>query len=158
MKKRSALILSAMAGMAMGAGVVKKVNTDKLNGIQKMSDKHFALFLMMDQWVKVKQEGKCLSEWFERNGYNKIAIYGMSYAGKTLIDELADSKLEISYGIDRNKEVKYADVAIVSVDGKLEEVDVVIVTAITFFDEIDEMLSKKLSCPIISLEDVLYEV
>ena len=158
MKKRSALILSAMAGMAMGAGVVKKVNTDKLNGIQKMSDKHFALFLMMDQWVKVKQEGKCLSEWFERNGYNKIAIYGMSYAGKTLIDELADSKLEISCGIDRNKEVKYADVAIVSVDGKLEEVDVVIVTAITFFDEIDEMLSKKLSCPIISLEDVLYEV
>lgn len=158
MKKKAISILSAMTGMVMGAGVVTKVKTDKLHVIQKISDKHFSLFLMMNQWVKVKQEGKCLSDWFERNDYKRIAIYGMSYAGKTLVDELANSKLEILYGIDRNQETNYADVSIVSVEDDLEEVDVVIVTAITFFNEIDEMLSKKLCCPIVSLEDVLYEV
>jgi len=43
-------------------------------------------------------------------------------------------------------------------DDSLEDVDVVIVTAITFFDEIETKLSEKLDCPIISLEDILYEV
>ena len=40
----------------------------------------------------------------------------------------------------------------------LETVDAVVVTAITFFDEIEERLSEKVDCPIISLEDILYEV
>lgn len=51
-----------------------------------------------------------------------------------------------------------ADVDVVSLNDYLERVDVVVVTAITFFDDIKEKLSKKLDCPIISLEDILYEV
>ena len=45
-----------------------------------------------------------------------------------------------------------------SIDDDLEEVDAVVVTAITFFDEIEEKLSQKIDCPIISLEDILYEI
>ena len=40
----------------------------------------------------------------------------------------------------------------------LKPVDAIVVTAITFFDEIKEKLSEKIDCPIISLEDILYEV
>ena len=65
---------------------------------------------------------------------------------------------EIVYGIDQRANSIYADVDIVPVDDVLEVVDAVVVTAITFFDEIEEKLSKKLDCPIISLEDILYEV
>ncbi len=36
-------------------------------------------------------------------------------------------------------------------------VDAIVVTAITFYDEIKEELSRKIDCPIISLEDILYE-
>ena len=43
-------------------------------------------------------------------------------------------------------------------DDNLEDVDAIVVTAITFFDEIEEQLQSKVSCPIISLEDILYEV
>lgn len=123
-----------------------------------MSNKHLALFLMMNQWVRVKQEGRNLADYFERNGYQRIAVYGMSYAGETFIDELKGSKVEIAYGIDQRANSIYADVDIVPVDDVLEVVDAVVVTAITFFDEIEEKLSKKLDCPIISLEDILYEV
>ena len=45
-----------------------------------------------------------------------------------------------------------------SVEDELEEVDAVIVTAVTFFDDILEKLSQKLDCPVISLEDILYEI
>ena len=112
----------------------------------------------MNQWVKVKQEGKKLSTYFEQNGYKKIAIYGMSYAGETLVDELKDTGIEIVYGIDKRADSLYADIDIISIDDLRDDVDAIVVTAITFFDEIEEMLSEKVDCPIISLEDILYEV
>ena len=33
--------------------------------------------------------------------------------------------------------------------------DAVIVTAITFYEEIEEMLAEKMDCPILSLENIL---
>lgn len=158
MKKSIISILSALTGAAFGAGTVGKVTGEKISKIKGMSDKHLALFLMMNQWVKVKQESKNLSKYFENNGYKRIAIYGMSYAGETLIDELKSGDITVAYAIDKNADSIYADVDVVSMDDKLEEVDAIVVTAITFFDEIEEKLSEKIDCPIISLEDILYEV
>lgn len=158
MNKPVLTILSALTGAAVGAGAVGKVTGKNIEKERSMSDKHLALFRMMDQWVQVKQEGKNLASYFEKNGYKKIAIYGMSYAGKTLLNELKDTDVVVAYGIDKKAESIYSDVDIVSVDEKLDEVDAVVVTAITFFDEIEEKLAAKVSCPILSLEDILYEV
>lgn len=158
MKKVIVTVLSALAGVAAGAGAVGKVMAEETERAKKSSDKHLALFLMMNQWVKVKQKGKNLSEYFEKSGYKKIAIYGMNYAGNTLVEEMKGTKTEVVYGIDRNADSIYSDLDIVSAGDDLEEVDAVVVTAITFFDEIEEKLSQKMSCPILSLEDILYEV
>ena len=40
----------------------------------------------------------------------------------------------------------------------LPETDVIVVTAIYFYEEIREELSQLVDCPIISLEDVVYEI
>ena len=158
MKKGLISVLSALIGASAGAVTVGKVTGEALDKAKSMSDKHLALFLMMNQWVKVKQEGKNLSEYFEKNGYKKIAIYGMSYAGETLIDELKDSNITVAYAIDKNADSIYADVDVISIENNLKSVDAIVVTAITFFDEIEEKLSAKIDCPIISLADILYEV
>lgn len=158
MKKGIISVLSAVMGAAAGAGAVGKVMAESAEKSKSMSDKHLALFLMMNQWVRVKQEGKNLSEYFKKNGYQKIAIYGMSYAGETLVEELKNTGIEVAYGIDRNSDFIYAEVEVRSVEEELDDVDAVVVTAITFFNTIEEKLSEKVSCPIISLEDVLYEV
>lgn len=139
----------------MAAGKAMEKKAEKW---QQLSDKHLALFLMMNQWVKVKQEGKNLSDYFGRNNYKNIAIYGMSYAGETLMDELKDSEICVKYGIDRRAGRICEEIDIVTMDDDLPEVDAVVVTAITFFDEIEEELGNKLNCPILSLEDILYEV
>lgn len=157
MRKGIITILSTLAGAATGAGVAGKMAGKKTKTVQQYADKHLALFLMMNQWVRVKQEGKNLSSYFERNGYKRIAIYGMSYAGETLLEELRGTGIEIVYGIDQKADSLYADVDIVSLEDSLEEVDAVVVTAITFFDEIEAKLSEKVNCPVISLEDILYE-
>lgn len=156
MKKGFISVLSAAAGAVIGAGAVNKTMLRETKKVKAMSEKHLALFLMMNQWVKVKQGGKNLSEYLKQNGYKKIGIYGMSYAGVTLINELKESDIEVAYGID--KRADNPDVDVIKPDGELAPVDAVVVTAITFFDEIEEKLSQKLDCPIISLEDILYEM
>lgn len=158
MKKSFVSALSVLAGTALGVGVVRKVFKRKEKDAQALSDKHLALFLMMNQWVRIKQEGKSLASYFETNNYRIIAIYGMSFAGETLVEELKDTDITIAYGIDKKADSIYSDVDIVSMEDNLEEVDAVVVTAITFFDEIEEQLSNKVDCPIISLADVLNEV
>lgn len=158
MKKGGVSILAAVIGAGVGAGTVGKLTASKVHDWQRLADKHLELFLMMNQWVKVKQEGKNLASFFEQKGYKEIAIYGMSYAGETLVEELEGSNIIIKYGIDRKADNIYADVDIVSPEDYLEKVDAIIVTSITFFDEVENKLSEKIDCPIISLEDVLYEV
>lgn len=158
MKKGTIGILSALAGAGAGAVTVSKVMGDKVADVQKMSDKHLALFLMMNQWVRVKQEGKHLADYFTSKGYREIAIYGMSYAGQTLVEELAQSDINIKYGIDKKADAIYSEFDMCYPEDNLEKVDAVVVTTITFFDEVEELLSKQLDCPIISLEDILYTV
>lgn len=113
---------------------------------------------MMNQWVKVKQDGKNLATYFERNGYYNIAIYGMSYAGETLVEELKGSNIHVKYGIDQKADKIYAEFDVVTPDSLLEEIDVIVVTSITFFEEIEKSISTKVNCPIISLEDILYDI
>lgn len=71
MKKGMISVLSAVVGAAIGAGTVGKTVAGGMDKTKSMSDKHLALFLMMNQWVKVKQEGKNLAEYFKGNSYKK---------------------------------------------------------------------------------------
>ncbi len=158
MKKLFLLISSILTGMLAGAGIVKKIDGKLIEEAKDMSDKHLSLFLMMNEWVKIKQNGKNLLDYFVRNNYNRIAIYGMSYVGETLLKELSGSEVEVVYGIDKNAEIIDQEFKVITMENPLEEVDVIVVTAITFYDEIEEKLSKKIDCPIISLEDILYEI
>lgn len=158
MRKGILSVLSALAGITIGAGTMSKSAGQAFSQAQAMSDKHLALFLMMNRWLQVKQEGKSLVDFFERHNYKSIAIYGMSYAGERLFDEVKDSSITVKYGIDKEADGIEADICILSPDDLLEEVDAIVVTPIFFIDEIEGSLSQKVSCPIVSLLDVLFEI
>ena len=108
MKKSLTGVIAMLAGAAAGVAATGIRLSERIEEKQKKADKHMSLFLMMNQWVKVKQDGKNLSSYFEKEGYKPV--------------------------------------------------DAVVVTAITFFEEVEEMLRQKVDCPIISLEDILYDV
>lgn len=158
MKDRLRTVISILIGIILGVAASGKYFSDKLDKERAMSEKHLALFLMMNQWIKVKQEGKNLANYLKELGYLNIAIYGISYAGKTLIDELKDSDIKVIYGIDKKLDSIDTDINLVSADDELEPVDAIVVTAITFFPEIQKKLSQKIDCQIVSLEDLLYEI
>ena len=159
--KRKMVLSTALGTIigAVGGSVVIGNNASKnIEKWRSLSDKHLELFLLMNEWMKMKQEGKHIKEYFEKNEYKSIAIYGLSHIGERLLKELQDCGLEVKYAIDRNADSVYTDIDIYSPDEKLPEVDVIIVTAVYFFDEIHNNLVDKVACPIVSFEDVLYEI
>ena len=116
MKKVVVSALSTVIGAAVGAVVTGKEAQKTVNKTQKMSDKHLALFLMMNRWVEVKQDGKNLINYFHEKGYTSIAIYGMSYAGERLLYELKGSDIEVKCGIDQKADEIYTEVDMITPD------------------------------------------
>ena len=152
------MIAGVVTGVAASAATVGKKQSLTIKRKQQFADKHLAIMKVYSQWLSAKQDGKSLTQYFEKNGYHDIAIYGMSYLGESLVKGLQDSGINIKYGIDKNAENLYSSVEILNVNDDLPEVDAIVVTAVFFFDEIEEELEELVDYPIISLEDVIYEV
>lgn len=154
MKKGFLAVASAMAGMVAGAITVGKIQEKSVKSV----DKFKGYYNMLNQWLVIKQEGKSLEKYFVDNGYKTIVIYGMGEMGNRLYEELKDTDIEIKYAVDKEATTIYSELKVVGKDDYLEEADVMIVTAIYAYDEIQEEMGKKIDFPIVSLEDVIYEL
>lgn len=145
------------AGLFFGTVVTARILTEISEEYRKSSDKFGRLFRLMSQWVQIRQEGKSISGYFHKNGYHTVAVYGMGRVGEALIKELSGSEISVQYAIDQNAG-KGPDGFVVSPDSALKQVDVVVVTPIASYGEIKLKLKEKLKCPIVSIEDILFEV
>ena len=161
MKKGTTAFLSAFAGGAVGAisGAINIYRREhgKLNMECATNRKNDAILKVYSYWLKRKQKGESLADYFEKGGYKKIAIYGMHYLGESLLSELEDSNIKVICAIDKHAELRYTDIPLYKPEEEIPEVDAVVVTAFFFFDEIEEILREKVSCPILSIEDIIYE-
>lgn len=159
MKKGLIAVLSSVAGVVAGAAAVGKFSRQIVKDKYKKVDKFKSYYNMLNQWLTIRQEGGSLGEYFNKNDYAKIAVYGLGEMGNRLIDELKENRTEIVYGIDKNVENTFSGVRAFSLEDVPidEKVDAVVVTAIFAFDEIKEQLKDIFMCDIISLEDVVFE-
>lgn len=120
---------------------------------QKELEKNKKLLGILSDWFEKKQQGKNITCFLEKNRFHSIAIYGLGNLGKFLEKELR-GQIEIFYGIDkRNISAEYP---VYRLEDDLPKVDLVIVTAVYEFEDIEEELKKKMDCPIYSLEDIIY--
>ena len=158
MKKGTITGLSLLLGASTGAAAVglnqKKKNAATDDLLQKMAE----FYRLLLKWLEIEQKGHSIRSFFTGNGYKTIAIYGMKELGERLLDELKDSEVEVKYIIDKKADTMYADVDIVTPEEPLEEVDAIVVTAIHYMDEIEEMLEQKVDYPILSLTEIVDEV
>lgn len=150
--------ISGVTGWIVGTRLTRKILENQLENEKSISSKNRLMFLLMNQWVRVKQQGKEIDDYLIKKGCKEIAIYGMSYIGETLFEELRNSKVTVKYGIDKSAKDIYAEVLVVNPQASFEKVDAVIVTSIICFDEIVNDLTQKIDCPIWSIEDILYEI
>ena len=116
-------------------------------------------YWLLNHWLELKNEGKSVASYFEDMGYKHIAVYGMAELGNRLMEDLEKSSIQIDYGIDRDISCSIARIdEVYYPDDELPETDAIIVTPYSMFDEIKELLERKVKCPIISLEEVIWSV
>ena len=82
----------------------------------------------------------------------------MRELGLRLIDELKGTSVRILYGIDKNAERIKHDLDIYTPGDHFPKADVIVVTAIHYFPEIQKDLNIVCNYPVISLKDVVESV
>lgn len=126
---------------------------------ENIINKHLDSFLLYNQWLMMRNEGKRLANYFEEMGYQNIAVYGLGDIANRLAEELEGSDIRIEYGVDQNlSNVKTIIETTYSMQEELPKVDVVVVTPFHTYGSIEKVLKKKVDCPIISIEDVVWSV
>lgn len=146
-------------GSLATAYFVKKNKDEKINNLKKRIEVLSDHFQLLNHWLEIKGEGKSVISYFEEMGYHHIAIYGMAELANRLSEELSDSSVSIDYGIDRNICCSIARIdKVYYPEDTLPETNAIIVTPYSSFENIKKILEKKVNCPIISLEEVIWSI
>lgn len=161
---KSMVLLSIGAVAGAGASIminyqnVFKEKDIQLTQQQARAVRNRTIIDVFSQWLQIRQEGKCLADYFEANGFYTIAIYGMHFLGEALLRELKSTDIEVKYAIDKNAQNISCDVPCINLKDTLGKVDVIVVTPVSAFFEIEDELSRKVDFPIISIEDVIFDM
>lgn len=148
------MMVTGIVGLITGGILVNKRVMEKDKKVAKFS----GYYNMLNQWLTLKQEGKSLEDYFIKNDYNTVAIYGMGEMGNRLYEELKDSSVMVKYAVDQNAATAYSRLTVYAPEEKLPEADVIVITATFAFDEISERLSQSVNMPVISLDEVVFEI
>lgn len=125
--------------------------------IEKKSLESKIIREMMMCWNEKLQSGRSLEEYFLKRGYNKIAIYGMGDIGQLFYSEIKKTRVNVEYVLDMNAGRVIADIPVYYPKEGRGEVDVVVVTPIQYYETIKSNINDTYKCPIVSLEDVVFD-
>lgn len=143
-----------MTGSLVHGYYKKQLQTSQWH-IKRFQDHYW----LLNHWLELKSEGKSTASYFEDMEYRHIAIYGMAELGNRLMEDLENSSIQVDYGIDRDISCSIARIdEVYYPEDELPETDAIVVTPYSMFEEIKEFLEKKVKCPIVSLEEVVWSV
>lgn len=148
-----AVIVSFFAGMKVSS---KKSNMI-IKGCEKDYFKYRKYYDVLNKWMENVIDGYSLEQYFKDEGIKTIAVYGMGELGNRFIETIDGTDISIVYGIDKNPAVD-SEIEVRGFDecDAFDDVDCIVVSAVNVYEPIKKALSKKCSCRIISLEDVIY--
>lgn len=116
-----------------------------------------------DYWMYLKIRDIKLEKYFNNHNYKVITIYGMNYIGNRLYDELNNTSVKVIFGVDKVGENIVYEVPILNINSsefaeKIQDVDVIVVTAIAFYQQILAEIRKVCNNPVVSIEEILLEL
>jgi hypothetical protein len=130
----------------------------------KKKDERISQFLSAqfspDVRILLSPEGEsAIKEFFEKNNFKRVAIYGGGFVGKILYRYIS-LFLENILVIDRQSETPFfSKSTITSLDVvRMAEVDIIIITPIFYYDEIFADLTKRGFNNIITLPEIWVEI
>lgn len=127
----------------------------------RQTEKFKIFFDLITEWFAGYMMDKNIVNWILGNGYKTIAIYGMSTLGElTYLNLRNNGAVYIKYGLDRRTDIKVNGLDVYNLNDNLECVDLIIVTAITSYEEIEKEIKERIEfeCKIVSLRQLLEEM
>lgn len=151
-------ILGEYLPTLLGEKTILQYEESRVRGLMEASGKYQTLFRFMAQWISFIQKGMCMKNYFESHKYRHIAVYGLGLIGECFVQALKGTSIEIAYAIDRDANKMTGDVRLVLPDSVLEQVDAIVVTAITDILEIRKCLNGRMDCAVVSIKEILDEM
>lgn len=112
-------------------------------------------FAIANKWLKNRNSGIYVSDYFNHHNYETIAIYGMGELGKRLYEELRNQGKIVTFVMDRSAKGIEPGLNVYNVGEKIPSVDVIVVTPTFDYTSIEEQLKKVTDTKIISIKDVV---
>lgn len=122
---------------------------------KRRGDKFKSYYDVLNEWMKLKQEGKKIETFLSENHYQRIAIYGMGELGNRLYEELQESEIQVCFAIDQYGDLRYSELDVYDLNEDFPHVDAIIVTPVFDYPHIESILREKTTSDIISLKDVI---
>lgn len=110
-------------------------------------------FKLMTKWIQLDADK--VEKYLFKQGIGTISIYGVGDIGKTLFDQLKDSRVKVVSFLEARDREQYQGVPVVSIDRYNTKTDAIIVTPFLEYDQIKKELGKRVNCKIISIEEVI---
>ena len=125
----------------------------------KIIDNDNRVLSAQSKWLMLNLTGESVAARIKEKGYASVSVYGYGYLGRQLCAELKKANIRVDYLIDRNAErMKEEGIPAMYLTNKPEDIkntDVVIVTAVAYFEEIKESLKQNCTVKVISIEELL---
>lgn len=138
--------------------ITKNIMTEKVKKWYKIARKNENISKLFDYWIENKSNGVTISNMLKSRGINSVAIYGLGIIGQRLYSELKyEKEIDVKFAIDKNKVYVLSGLDVYEPDDAFPDVDIIIVTAISFFDVIKTQLLCNRDCNVVSLEEIIYE-
>lgn len=145
------LLLCSCFWCIIGFQFALMVSKNKDNQINKFR----MYFILMKKWMLYIYTHNSINDKLVEMGYKHVAIYGMGEIGRLLFMQLEEKDIIVDYAIEKKYVKMDIDLPLFNVIEKLPKTDAIIVTPIWDYKTISSDLSKKIDCPIISIEDIL---
>lgn len=113
------------------------------------------------QWLVAMQHGNKLEDYLIKNGYKKIAVYGMNEIGNCVARELVRSEVvRFLYAIDQGEPKLYIDVKCFRLNDIFdkEKPDIIIVALPFLFEKIHREIENATGCITKSITEIVYEM
>lgn len=117
-------------------------------------DKFKDYYHLLEQWMVILENGISFKEYFKKNNYQNLAIYGFGAIGRHFYNQLTGA-FDIRYIIDKSVNISSFGIPFYRPDDQLPKVDVIIVTVINEYKQIYFDLKKEFKGDIVSLSEVI---
>jgi len=132
---------------------------EEVDKAEVIAKKYSRYFLLMDQWMTLREKGVSLTAYLKRLGYKKVAIYGYGVFGRHLHYDLEKDGIQVQYVIDRDRRVEKQGISLfMPTDESYPKTDAIIITSVYEFDAVWNLMRNKVESPLISLLELFEEV